>query len=266
MTDDVRSSRIVARPTPAQVAEDWDRIALARQRQFDELSDISVRHVIEPAILGALRELKARGHAIDVGCGSGHLTRALAEFSARPIGIDPSQMSIAMAKSEHPEVATYLAVTAEEFAQNRQAEFDLLVSSMVLMDTPDIDLFLSSCAAILRDGGLAGFTTVHPFFWPKYWGYDEEAWFDYRHELFVRGPFRTSVAQLDHETTHAHRPLEMQVRAMVTAGFEVLAIDELWPDKAAARLYERVWEYPRFLMFVVKRKARRQSDLIDPRG
>ena len=48
---------------------------------------------------------------------------------------------------------------------------------------------------------------THPFFWPKYWGYESEEWYKYNEEIFIENEFSISFEKEMGKTTYIHRPL-----------------------------------------------------------
>ena len=93
---------------------------------------------------------------LDIGCGGGILSEPLARLGAEMVGVDPSDTNIAAAK-EHAvqsELAIdYRCTTAEELAEAGE-EFDIVLAMEVVEHVADVPLFVQSCAAMVRPGGL----------------------------------------------------------------------------------------------------------------
>lgn len=66
---------------------------------------------------------------IDIGCGTGHLTRMIAESGARVIGLDSSPQMIESARQNYPDIEFMLA-DASDFALD--AKFDAVFSNATL--------------------------------------------------------------------------------------------------------------------------------------
>lgn len=66
---------------------------------------------------------------IDIGCGTGHLTRMIAESGARVIGLDSSPQMIESARQNYPDIEFMLA-GASDFALD--AKFDAVFSNATL--------------------------------------------------------------------------------------------------------------------------------------
>ena len=93
---------------------------------------------------------------LDIGCGGGLLSEALARLGADMVGVDPSGTNIAAAK-EHAEQSKlaidYRCTTAEELAEAGE-EFDIVLAMEVVEHVADVPLFVASCAEMVKPGGL----------------------------------------------------------------------------------------------------------------
>lgn len=104
---------------------------------------------------------------LEVGCGGGILTEALARIHANVVGIDPGEKLINVAR-EHakrdqkisPRIQ-YLMETVEEHAQNNVERYDAVVASEVLEHVNDKPAFLEHCIMALKPGGSIFVTTLN---------------------------------------------------------------------------------------------------------
>ena len=93
---------------------------------------------------------------LDIGCGGGILSEPLARLGAQAVGVDPSAENIAIGRAhaaEHGVAVDYRVGTAEELAQAGET-FDLVLAMEVVEHVADAPLFVSTCAAMVRPGGL----------------------------------------------------------------------------------------------------------------
>jgi 2-polyprenyl-6-hydroxyphenyl methylase/3-demethylubiquinone-9 3-methyltransferase len=95
-------------------------------------------------------------HILDIGCGGGILTEALAKFSPNVVGIDRAKdcldVAILHAKSmENP--PTYQYISAEEFAKKNPASFDIISCLECLEHVPEPQSILTACSILLKPGG-----------------------------------------------------------------------------------------------------------------
>ncbi len=240
----------------ADIRREWDQIAKLRLDQISEGRDVSYSHVLEPTILRLIQSCN-RTAVLDVGCGVGVLTARLAEISQNVVGIDISAESIHLAK-EHGQCKGNLRFSAssvEVFASHAQERFSAIVTNMVLMTVLDLPTTLAAVVRLLAPDGRFILTITHPCFWPRYWNYEQQDWFEYGKEIPIEGPFRISAeSPTSFITTHVHRPLAQYFDAFSDCGLVVLSAAEPWPENDAPQEYLRTWRFPRFLAMVCSLK------------
>jgi trans-aconitate 2-methyltransferase len=87
---------------------------------------------------------------LDLGCGTGHLTKAIAASGARVIGIDNSAKMIETARSTYPEIE-FLVADARDFSF--PFPFDAIFSNAALHWIPEAEQVVQCIAASLKTGG-----------------------------------------------------------------------------------------------------------------
>ncbi len=100
---------------------------------------------------------------LDIGCGGGLLSEPVARMGATVIGADPSEKNIGIASTHAKETGTeidYRAVTAEDLAQAGET-FDVILNMEVVEHVADVNLFLTTCASMVRPGGLMFMATIN---------------------------------------------------------------------------------------------------------
>jgi 2-polyprenyl-6-hydroxyphenyl methylase/3-demethylubiquinone-9 3-methyltransferase len=93
---------------------------------------------------------------LDVGCGGGILSEAMARAGARVLGIDLSQPVLDVAELHAMEAkipAAYRAVAAEELAQEQPAAFDLVTCMEMLEHVPNPAASVRALAELVKPGG-----------------------------------------------------------------------------------------------------------------
>ncbi len=128
--------------------------------RFDRWADTYDRSYLQQLVFEPVHE--ALGLALgpldallvlDVGCGTGILTRALARRSARAVGVDPAPRMVAKARENRADVsATYVVATAESlpFADS---SFDAATASFTVHHWRDAGRGIAELARVLRSGG-----------------------------------------------------------------------------------------------------------------
>ncbi|HEY5730565.1 MAG TPA: bifunctional 2-polyprenyl-6-hydroxyphenol methylase/3-demethylubiquinol 3-O-methyltransferase UbiG [Anaerolineales bacterium] len=101
---------------------------------------------------------------LDVGCGGGILTEALAEAGAIATGIDLSNDSIEAAKLHAAQVgskAKYRYENIEETASRHAGQFDAITCMEMLEHVPEPAKVIDACSRLLKPGGHAFFSTIN---------------------------------------------------------------------------------------------------------
>ncbi len=134
----------------------WDR-----ESEFKPLHDINPLRV--EYIENHAGDLAGR-RILDIGCGGGILTEALAGKGAKVTGIDMAEMSLKVAKMHLHESGLeidYQKIPAEEFAEQNTAAFDVITCLEMLEHVPDPASIINAAAWMLKPGGHLFFSTIN---------------------------------------------------------------------------------------------------------
>ena len=238
--------RTVKWKTETQIANEWDDISSKREVLIKEGKDISFEHVLLPSVLSHFKNCN-KDFVVDCGCGTGVLTNYLSKDAKKIIGIDISAKSIEIAKKDNSaQNINFYNKSINELAFTHPLSASVCVANMFLMDALNLNNTIESISNILIDDGIFIATITHPCFWPIYWNYFNEEWFNYDKEIIIESDFKTTFGNKFGTSTHIHRPLNMYVNALINNGLKILLIDEPYPTYSVTG-YK--FEYPRFLLF-----------------
>lgn len=143
-----------------------DKFGSQAERWWDVQGEFKTLHEINPLRLQFIKahaQLDGK-HIVDVGCGGGILTEALAKNGANALGIDLSEALIDVADLHGLESgisAKYQKITVEALAQSHAESFDHVTCMEMLEHVPDPGSIIASCAKLVKPGGWVFFSTLN---------------------------------------------------------------------------------------------------------
>jgi len=141
-------------------------------RWWDPESEFAPLHAINPLrtdyinLHSPVSGLKV----LDVGCGGGLISEAMAKFGAEVTGIDMGEAPLSVAKLHLLESnfeIEYLQITAEQLAEQRPEQYDVVTCLEMLEHVPDPSLVIDACARLVKPNGHVYFSTINRN--PKAW-------------------------------------------------------------------------------------------------
>jgi 2-polyprenyl-6-hydroxyphenyl methylase/3-demethylubiquinone-9 3-methyltransferase len=139
----------------SRAAEWWD--PRGAFRTLHEINGLRLDYIDARVPLAGLRVL-------DVGCGGGLLAEGLAARGARVVAIDMAPENIAAARQHAAATARtidYRCVDVEDVARELADQFDCVTCLEMLEHVPEPSRIVAACAAALRVGGSAFFSTIN---------------------------------------------------------------------------------------------------------
>jgi len=123
-------------------------------------------HDINPLRLGYMenRILLAGRKVLDIGCGGGLLSEAMAKSGAWVTGIDMGEapLKVAMSHMENAGLAIdYRQGSAETFADAHPGSFDVVVCMELLEHVPKPESVVNACGRLVKPGGNVFFATLN---------------------------------------------------------------------------------------------------------
>ena len=138
---------------------------LAR-KWWDPDSEFKPLHDINPLRINYIRDridLSSK-RILDVGCGGGLLSEALAAAGAEVLGIDAGEKPLQVAKLHLHESRLeieYRQLTIEELAQSNPEPFDIITCLEVLEHVPSPGSIIKTCRQLVKDDGHLFFSTIN---------------------------------------------------------------------------------------------------------
>ena len=135
-------------------------------RWWDPDGDFRPLHQINPLRLDYIRQRAELDGStvIDIGCGGGILTEALAGQGANVTGIDMAEAPLAVAKLHQAESGTsveYQRATAEDAAKQSPGQFDVVTCLEMLEHVPSPAAVVKACRELVKPGGQVFFSTIN---------------------------------------------------------------------------------------------------------
>jgi 2-polyprenyl-6-hydroxyphenyl methylase/3-demethylubiquinone-9 3-methyltransferase len=136
-------------------------------RWWDAEGEFRPLHEINPLRLEWIaRHCRLQGaKVLDVGCGGGILSDAMARAGAEVLGIDladkPLKVAQLHALESAPAALSYRLVSAEALAAEMPAAFDVVTCMEMLEHVPDPASVVRANAQLVKPGGMVFFSTIN---------------------------------------------------------------------------------------------------------
>jgi SAM-dependent methyltransferase len=233
------------------VDETWDSIAEWYTRLVRDGS--AMHEFSRDVLLSLLPQQLAGRHVLDLGCGEGVVTRALADRGATVVGIDPSEALIAQARTaEHtrPTGASYHQDDGQSLDTIDNESMDWVTAALSLNNIADLHAAITAVARVLKPAGRLAFTVPHPCFDAPGTtsitldGTVRRVVGDYLGEGFWRSTHPQSVRRAG----NYHRTLSSYTAALINHGFSIEVLAEPAPNERVIATNPHRAALPPFLL------------------
>lgn len=250
------------------VAKVWNENAAGWARSLRGGKDEFRTLLLDPNFARFVGDVKGK-RVLDAGCGEGDSSRILAMNGAKVIGVDISDSMLALAReqeSHEPLGIEYAKASMADLSIFPEASFDMVVSTMAIMNSAHLAEEFREFRRVLRPGGSFAFSVRHPCFaTPSARAVPDEV--RKRQGLLVGDYFReTPWAQKVPLNTPGGAPagsftalrfpytVSRYVNEMIDAGFVISRVEEPRPDAAACetRQWLALWRHEAALYLFLK--------------
>lgn len=147
-------------------AKEIDKFDRVSQIWWDPKGEMGTLHVINPLRTNFIMEKVSvpNPKVLDVGCGGGILSEALAKAGARVTGLDLSEASLLVARKHAQDQGLsidYRYERVEDLAEKEAGTFDVVTCMEMLEHVPEPGKVVAACARALKPGGMAFFSTIN---------------------------------------------------------------------------------------------------------
>jgi SAM-dependent methyltransferase len=172
---------------------------------------------------------------LDTGCGEGRFCRMLAERGATVAGLDPTSAFTTAARERDARGAYARAIS--EHLPYADMSFDLVVSYLSLIDTPDYRGAIAEAARVLKPGGRflianLGFVTASP---ELGWARDNAGNRLYQRIDNYAGEHPHKLTWSGLSIVNWHRPLSFYMTTLLETGLQLRAFEEPVPEDDSLR-------------------------------
>lgn len=148
-------------------AAEIDKFSRLAAQWWDRDGEFKSLHDINPLRLDFIRRHGgglAGKRVLDVGCGGGILSEALARESVQVLGIDMAEKSLQVAESharrQGLENLSYRCISVEELAAEQPSSYDVVTCMEMLEHVPDPASVIAACARLAKPDGTVFFSTL----------------------------------------------------------------------------------------------------------
>lgn len=144
-----------------------NKFSALASRWWDPDGELKTLHHINPVRLQYIEKFSKglKGKLVaDIGCGGGILSESMAEIGAQVSAIDASKEAIEIARLHQIETNSkveYIQSTAEEFAEQKAHQFDIITCMEMLEHVPSPESVISACVSLVKPGGYVFLSTLN---------------------------------------------------------------------------------------------------------
>lgn len=230
----------------------WCNSAKIRRSQIESGIDITFNDVFKPLIVNLISKLSPN-YILEVGAGTGHLSKELSILGFNVTAIEPSPGMYEVAKDVLSGTDVKL-INITSFELEKKCIYEVSFSHLVAHVVDDLIVFFKSIGEHLDSGGHFIFSIPHPCFYNEY-----KEFFGKEYNYMISMTKNVSFT-ITKDTTNIisgvpyhHRPLSEYINSLLISGFAIDGFDETYPNNEVQKKYGEKWKTPRYCVFTCKK-------------
>jgi SAM-dependent methyltransferase len=230
----------------------WCNSAQIRREQIESGADLTFNEVFKPLLVGRIKSLSP-SNVLEVGAGTGHISKELSELGFSVTAIEPSAGMYGVAKDVLSLTdVRLLNCTSLELEKNEL--YEVAFSHLVAHVVDDLNKFFESVGQHLKATSHFIFSIPHPCFYNEYKGFFGD---EYNYMTPMTKNVSFTITKDSKNTIsgvpYHHRPLSEYINKLVESGFAIDGFDETYPEENIQLKYGAKWESPRYCVFTCRK-------------
>ena len=230
----------------------WCNSAQIRREQIESGADLTFNEVFKPLLISRIKSLSP-SNVLEVGAGTGHISKELSELGFSVTAIEPSAGMYGVAKDVLSlSDVRLLNCTSLELEKNEL--YEVAFSHLVAHVVDDLNEFFESVGRHLKATSHFIFSIPHPCFYNEYKGFFGD---EYNYMTPMTKNVSFTITKDSKNTIsgvpYHHRPLSEYINKLVESGFAIDGFDETYPEEDIQIKYGAKWETPRYCVFTCRK-------------
>lgn len=242
-----------------------DSSTISWNKAGKELCDVAQKndfrmYYIMPYTLQQLGDVSDKT-ILDIGCGEGGYSRALAHKGANvtsiDCAIDPINFAIKKAGEEGLKIKHFVR-NSNDLYDIEDSTFEIVLCSMMLMDCEDLSGTVKEISRVLKPGGKLFVSVLHPCFTGKnirWTGGDDDRKVVVE-DYFSPREWEAPIVGISSPVIFRHRTLQEYVKVFIQNGLRIVDMNEPLPTNEQIEKSSRIgWllKIPMFLFMELKK-------------